>query len=118
MGMVMHFFFFVGLMTITEMIIEKTHLVFKTIRMFGSVALSSYYAHIIFIHSINLGWGALGLGVPRQEWGILHWCTINLVFWICSVAFVRMYWRQRNYIGGLEWFMSKYISTRSVVSVN
>lgn len=51
---------------------------------------------------------------PKQNWQLTEWALLNVFFWLPLFFFIR-FWQKINYIYGMEWFMNKYISPRSLV---
>ncbi len=81
---------------------------------FGYVPLSIYYMHLLFKYSIVVILSILASNT--ETWSVVHWVLINLVFWSATFIFVNRTWAHQGYRFGVEWFMSKYISPRSMIT--
>ena len=93
------------------MSIIKTHLV--NIIELGQIALSVYYIHMIYQYFLKFVLKIIGVN-PKENWLIFEWLLLNLLFWGPLFIGIR-FWKDINFALGAEWFMSRYISSRSVV---
>lgn len=108
---------FLGTLSLLEGTIHKAPFrLVGFLRNIGLVALSVYYLHVFFKYSIVLASTSVIRMAPKTEWGVFHWLSINAVFWIGLFLFVQFFWSGHRFCYGVEWFMSKLVSGRSVVS--
>jgi len=86
------------------------------LRNLGLVSLSVYYIHILYKYFIVTLLQICGQNNIKSHLGTVDWIIINAVFWIMLYIFIKHMWEPQRFIYGIEWFMSKYISQRSVIT--
>jgi len=110
-------FFFIGTILLTETI-KYYPLYFKMnfFKNLGFISLSVYYIHLLYKYAIVILMRFVGQGNVKVYSGDEYWLLINAGFWIPLFIFVNLIWKPMRFSYGVEWFMNKYISVRSVIS--
>lgn len=105
---------FFGIFSVIE-IMSKNILGSSTwLRNIGYVPLSIYYMHILFKYSIVVILGFMASNM--NSWSVIHWVFLNIAFWPVTFVFVNQIWAKKGFKFGVEWFMSKYVSPRSMIA--
>lgn len=102
---------FLGVFSFFEFLSNQKYASTNWLNYFGYVPLSIYYLHLLYQYSLFFFLKKLHYDLNR--WGVLHWIILNLLFWGLTHTFITKYWREKKFILGIEWFISKYISKKS-----
>lgn len=77
----------------------------------GRIALSVYYLHLFYLHSLKFVYHWLSLYLTSAQWFV-----VNFTFFGGLYFLILNFWKKQGYRYGLEWFMNKYVSKRSVMA--
>ena len=106
-------FLFFGTFSIVEFIRKYSGWVMSSLNKLGYIPLSVYYMHMCYKYLIVVLINIADMNTSK--WNACNWLLLNVLFWPPIVVFMNRLWEPKGYKFGVEWFMSKYISPKSII---